>query len=284
MLEIDVQKKLLAAEGEILLDAKLNLAEGEFVALTGASGSGKTTLLRLIAGLTEAKSGVILCNHQICLATAQKINLSPQKRPVGIVFQDYALFPNMTVRQNLTYALQRGQAKTIVDELIQITELEALIDRYPNTLSGGQQQRVALARALVNQPRILLLDEALSALDVKTRSRLQDYILQLHQKYHLTILFVSHDISEIVKMSNRILALENGLIREVALSEILQEQASNTLLGKIIRIIQENNNLFAEIFIANSLTRIAISKEEAARFEKGETNIVLDIIRKSLQS
>jgi len=277
MLEINVQKKLWSAEGEILLDAKLNLAEGEFVALTGPSGSGKTTLLRLIAGLTEAKSGNIRYNGQIFLASDSKINLPPQKRPVGIVFQDYALFPNMTVRQNLSYALNRGQSSDIVEELIQITELEALVHRYPNTLSGGQQQRVALARALVNQPKILLLDEALSALDIKTRARLQDYILQLHQKYGLTILFVSHDIGEVVKMANRILILENGGIREISLSEILQEQTTNTLSGKIIRIIQENNNLYAEIFIENSLTRIAISKEKAAHFEKGDPNIVLDI-------
>ncbi len=281
MLEVEVQKKLLTAGGEILLDAKLNLAEGEFVALTGPSGSGKTTLLRLIAGLSDAAKGTIVCNRSICLATAQRINLPPQKRPMGIVFQDYALFPNMTVRQNLAYALRRGQSRAIVEELIRIMDLEALTGRYPSTLSGGQQQRVALARSLVNQPKILLLDEPLSALDIATRSRLQDYILQLRQTFQLTILLVSHDVGEIVKMSDRILALENGMIREVALSEMLPQHLS-ALSGKIIRLLQNGDHYLLEIFVANSLTQIPLSKKEALQLQKENTDILLNVMPKKM--
>lgn len=270
MLSVQVQKKLLSAEGELMLDARLEVAEGEFIALTGPSGSGKTTLLRLIAGLAEAESGTIVCDRQTCLATAQRINLPPQKRPIGIVFQDYALFPNMTVRRNLTYALRPGQAKDIVEELIQIMELEALTDRHPNTLSGGQQQRVALARALVNQPRILLLDEPLSALDLETRKRLQDYILQLHKKFNLTIILVSHDVEEIVKMANRVFALQNGKIREIKLSEILQINPIGNLSGKKIGVIQNGDQYFLEVFIQNSLVHIPIPTEEAQQFSENQ--------------
>ncbi len=280
MLNAQVRKKLLSAEGELMLDVHLQVTEGEFIALTGPSGSGKTTLLRLIAGLTEAdESGTIVCGGQTCLATAQKINLPPQKRPIGIVFQDYALFPNMTVRRNLTYALRPGQAKDIVEELIQIMELEALTDRFPNTLSGGQQQRVALARALVNQPRILLLDEPLSALDLETRKRLQDYILQLHKKFNLTIILVSHDVEEIVKMANRVFALQNGKIQEIKLSEILQINPIGNLSGKKIDVIQNGDQYFLEVFIQNSLVHIPIPAEEAQQFS-AKQNISLKIDRK----
>lgn len=279
MLNVQVRKKLLSAEGELMLDVHLQVTEGEFIALTGPSGSGKTTLLRLIAGLTEAESGTIVCDRQTCLATAQKINLPPQKRPIGIVFQDYALFPNMTVRRNLTYALRPAQSSDIVEELIQIMELEALAERYPNTLSGGQQQRVALARALVNQPRILLLDEPLSALDLETRKKLQDYILQLHKKFNLTIILVSHDLEEIVKMADRVFALQGGIIREIELSEILQLNPTGNLMGKKIGVIQRGDQYFLEVFIQNSLVQIPISNEEAQQFSEKQ-NIPLKIDRK----
>lgn len=279
MLSVQVQKKLLAAEGELMLDARLEVAEGEFIALTGPSGSGKTTLLRLIAGLAQAENGTIVWNGLTCQNTTKKVNLPPQKRPIGIVFQDYALFPNMTVRRNLTYALRPGQAKDIVKELIQIMELEALTERHPNTLSGGQQQRVALARALVNQPRILLLDEPLSALDLETRKRLQDYILQLHKKFNLTIILVSHDVEEIVKMANRVFALQNGKIQEIKLSEILQLNPIGNLSGKKIDVIQNGDQYFLEVFIQNSLVHIPIPAEEAQQFSENQI-IPLKIDRK----
>lgn len=273
MLNVEVQKKLLFAEGEMMLDVALQLPVGELVALTGPSGSGKTTLLRMIAGLAKPERGHIAFANHIWFDQQRKMNLPPQRRNVGIVFQEYALFPNMTVRKNLAYALQSGHDPTIVEELIGIMELEALTDRYPSTLSGGQQQRVALARALVNQPSVLLLDEPLSALDNHTRNRLQDYILKLHQKFNLTIILVSHDVGEIVKMASRVFTLSEGRISEARLPEALPQYAASELVGKVIQIIQKGDTFFAEVFVANSLTYVPISAEEVETLSRKDMKL-----------
>lgn len=205
---------LHTASGRGMLDLELELRQGELLAVTGPSGSGKTTLLRMLAGLLHPKQGWIRFKEQIWLDTEKKIRLRPQERQAGMVFQDYALFPNMTVRQNLLYALSKGQPQNVVGELTDTFELGELLHRYPNQLSGGQQQRVALARALVRRPALLLLDEPLSALDSQLRARLQDYILQVHQTYHLTTLLVSHDYQEIRKMADRVIRLYDGHIEQ----------------------------------------------------------------------
>ena len=192
---LTLKKELNFAGGKGLLDIDVQIEAGIFVAISGPSGSGKTTLLRLIAGL-EKGEGLIKINNKIWLDTANGLRLLPQQRKVGYVFQNYALFPNMTVRQNLTFALEKNQSPAIIEELINTMELGELVNRYPQQLSGGQQQRVALARALVRKPPILLLDEPLSALDEGLRSHLQDYILKIHRKYQLTTLLVSHDTRE----------------------------------------------------------------------------------------
>lgn len=273
MLDLHIRKKLLFAQGEMMLDVALRIQTGELVALTGPSGGGKTTLLRMIAGLETPKGGHITFGGNNWFDQKANINLPPQQRNVGIVFQEYALFPNMTVRKNLAYALRRGQAANIVDELIEMMELEALTHRLPHTLSGGQQQRVALARALINQPEILLLDEPLSALDNETRSKLQDYILQLHEKFNLTIVLVSHDVGEIVKMANRVFTLNEGHIRETNLPTTLPAGKPGKLRGKVVDIIEENSTFFAEIFVSNSLTRIPISAEEASDLLQQEVHL-----------
>jgi molybdate transport system ATP-binding protein len=223
MLFIQLQKALLSAQGKMLLDLDVQIAPGEFVAVTGPSGSGKTTMLRLLAGLARPESGYIEFNGEVWLHTAQGIARSPRHRRVGMVFQDYALFPNMTVRENLQYPLERGQATDIVEELVEIMEIEELVGRYPATLSGGQQQRVALARALVRRPNLLLLDEPLSALDIELRAKLQDYVLRVHERYHLTTMLVSHSVKEIRKMADRVLRLDNGrVVLDGPPSEILK--------------------------------------------------------------
>lgn len=208
-MHLQLKKQLNFAGGRGSLDIDVQIAAGTFVAISGPSGSGKTTLLRLIAGL-EKGSGFIKINNKIWLDTANELHLSPQQRKVGYVFQNYALFPNMTVRQNLAFALEKNQSPVIIEELIETMELGELIHRYPQQLSGGQQQRVALARALVRKPPILLLDEPLSALDEGLRSHLQDYILKIHRKYQLTTLLVSHDTREIYKMADKVLVLAEG--------------------------------------------------------------------------
>ncbi len=149
MIQIALQKKLGAANGEMQLDVDIEIEEGMLVTLYGNSGAGKTSILRMIAGLLQPERGLISVNEKCWLDTSRGISLTPQQRKTGFVFQDYALFPNMTVKENLAYALEKGQSKAIVEELIRIVELRDLQQRKPSELSGGQKQRVALARALV---------------------------------------------------------------------------------------------------------------------------------------
>jgi len=209
---VELRKKLAAPQGPMLLDVKLELPAGAFAVLTGPSGSGKSMLLRLLAGLERPEEGRIALGDSVWQDSRQGLFLKPQDRSVGMVFQQYALFPHWSVRQNLRYALPRGESASRIEELLDVMELGELGDRLPHLLSGGQQQRVALARALVRRPKLLLLDEPLSALDVRTRRRLQQYLLQLHRSYGLTILLVTHDPQEMMQLADQLIWLEAGRI------------------------------------------------------------------------
>ena len=180
MITIHINKELQSSTGEMPLNVDISLEAGSLLTLFGNSGAGKTSILRMLAGLFEPDSGKIIVNDRVWFDSENKINIQPQKRNVGMVFQDYALFPNMTVKQNLEFALQKRQRNVIVTELIEIMELGILQNRKPHTLSGGQRQRVALARALVPKPEILLLDEPLAALDNEMRSEEHTSELQSH--------------------------------------------------------------------------------------------------------
>lgn len=212
MIELDFAKKLASPSGEMLLRVQTELHKARFLVLYGRSGAGKTSLLKTLAGLLTPDSGRIIVNGRTWLDTEKKINLPPQKRTIGFVFQEPSLFPNMSVKENLKFALAKGQDKKVIAELIEVMELGQLENCKPAKLSGGQKQRVALARALVPGPELLLLDEPLSALDAEMREKLQAYILQLHQKYRLTTIMVSHDTVEILKMGDEVIVLDKGKI------------------------------------------------------------------------
>lgn len=214
MINIDVTRKLFGAGGDLLLKFATKIVPGELITIYGPSGAGKTSVLRMLAGLLKPESGIINYGGQTWFDSSKGIHLRPQDRSIGIVFQDYSLFPNMTVRGNLEFALQKGQSPQIVDELLQLTELSNLSDKKPTILSGGQRQRIAVAMALVRKPKLLLLDEPLSALDSVMQSKLQDYLLQVHEQFKLTTILVSHDINEVIKMSRRVLILEDGVIKK----------------------------------------------------------------------
>lgn len=213
MIRLNIYHALWSGAGKMALEVELIIPPGELLAIYGPSGSGKTTLLRILAGLVRPDRGYIGFGEEVWLDTEQKIMVPPQRRKTGLVFQDYALFQNMTVRKNLEYALDRGQSNEGVEELIRVMELEELAEQYPNRLSGGQQQRVALARALVRRPKLLLLDEPLSALDTEMRVRLQDYIREMHKAYGLTTVLVSHDYLEINRLADRAINLRDGKIQ-----------------------------------------------------------------------
>ena len=213
MIDIAITRKLSGPGGQMSLQFNTKIDSGEFVCVYGPSGAGKTSVLRMLAGLLTPDDGHIVTDNTTWFDRAKKVDLKPQLRNIGMVFQEYSLFPNMTVRGNLEFALKKESSADIVDELLQLTELEQLQDQKPALLSGGQKQRVALARALIRRPRLLLLDEPLSALDSVMQAKLQDYILRVHQQFSLTTILVSHDVFGVVKMSKRVLILEEGTIK-----------------------------------------------------------------------
>jgi molybdate transport system ATP-binding protein len=212
MIEVSLQKRLYASSGQMHLDVSFNFRQGQLVSLYGPSGAGKTTILRMIAGLASPDSGSVSVGGEKWFDSVSRVSLKPQRRNVGIVFQDYALFPNMTVKENLEYGLRKNQSPAIVHELLDLMELSNLSGKRPGVLSGGQQQRVALARAIVRKPKVLLLDEPLSALDTDLRLRIQDYILKAHHQYNLTTILVSHDILEVIRLSQHVYMIEHGQI------------------------------------------------------------------------
>lgn len=205
MIHIDIHKKLHGSQGDMHLDVKLDIKEGEFVALMGESGSGKTTLLRVLAGLEKAE-GNIRVEDIVWLG---KQTLAPQSRQIGFVFQDYALFENMTVEENLLFV---NDDKTLAQKLLTMTEMTQLASRNVKGLSGGQKQRVSLCRAMMNKPKLLLMDEPLSSLDSNMKIKLQDEILKLHQTFGMTTIMVSHDTESSHFLASRILVLSHGKI------------------------------------------------------------------------
>jgi putative spermidine/putrescine transport system ATP-binding protein len=209
----------------------LEINDGEFFTLLGPSGSGKTTCLRLIAGFERPTSGKILLHGQ------DVSNLPPYSRDVNTVFQDYALFPHMTVGENIAYGLMikkvpMAERRVRVNDMLDLVRLQGMAARKPNQLSGGQRQRVALARALINQPRVLLLDEPLGALDLKLRQQMQVELKAIQQRVGITFIFVTHDQEEALTMSDRIAVFNLGKIEQVGTpAEIYEHPASPFVAG-----------------------------------------------------
>lgn len=200
-------------ENQVLKNVNLEIEKGQFVTLLGPSGCGKSTLLRCLSGLEEISSGQILMDGK------DITNLEPKDRNIGMVFQHYSLFPNMTVEENIAFGLKmkkrpKHEIEEKVKEAMEMVELTGKEKAYPDHLSGGQQQRVALARSIVQQPKVLLLDEPLSAIDAKLRKSLQNSIREIHKKLGLTTIFVTHDQDEAMVMSDTIHLFHKGRIEQ----------------------------------------------------------------------
>lgn len=268
MIKIDINKKLHGSNADMELTVNLSIQEGEFLALSGKSGSGKTTLLRILAGLEDA-SGTINVSEDIWLDSTKK--LPPQKRAIGFVFQDYALFDNMSVIDNLLYV---KKDKELAEHLLGITELSELEDRLPNTLSGGQKQRVALCRAMMNRPKLLLMDEPLSALDPYMRTKLQNEILTLHKEFNTTTIMVSHDPSEIYRLASRVVVLENGKITNDGKPKDILLRTSGSqkfsFSGELLDIKKVDVIYIAVIAIGQQLVEVVVSEDEAQNLNIGD--------------
>jgi molybdate transport system ATP-binding protein len=274
VIRLDVRKRLRTADGDVDLQASLAIADGEFAALFGPSGSGKTTLLRMLAGLARPDAGRIEVDGEAWFDSAAGIDRPPQRRRAGMVFQEYALFPNMTVRGNLEFALKDRREAARVDAILEAAHLTELARRRPDTLSGGQKQRVALARALVSGPRILLLDEPLSALDPALRARMQDEILALQRRFSLSAILVSHDIAEVHRLAARVYCLEGGRIaRQGTPAEVFGAgRISNTLrlTGTLLEIKEAGVMRVLTVFVGGELVKVTALPEDIAGLRAGD--------------
>jgi len=220
-------------------DISLEIPDGSLTAVLGPSGSGKSTLLRIVAGLERPDSGEVRLEGQ------DATRLAPQRRNVGFVFQHYAAFKHMTVRDNVAFALSirkrpKHEIRARVDELLELVQLQGFADRYPSRLSGGQRQRMALARALAAEPRVLLLDEPFGALDARVRAELRDWLRRLHEEVHVTTVFVTHDQEEAMEVADQVAVLDQGRLEQVgAPADLYDAPASEFVLrfvGDAVRL------------------------------------------------
>jgi len=277
-IELSIKKKLFTASGELPFKADLNINRGEIVSFYGPSGVGKTTMLRIIAGLTDADEGFVKVDGNTWFNSDDGTNLPPRKRKVGFVFQDYALFPNMSVRDNLSFAQSKSNKKHI-DELLEIFELTNLQHRRPDFLSGGQNQRVALARALARKPDLLLLDEPLSALDIEMRNTLQDEILHIHKLWGITTIIVSHDLPEVFKLCNRVIAFKNGGISDNGdpYDVFARSRISGKLqfVAEVLKVEREDAIDILTLLIGNSPLKIPVSNNREEAFLPGDRALVI---------
>lgn len=240
MIEVSLHKSLLGSEGKVSLQLAFAMPLHAIWAIMGPSGAGKTSVLKMLAGLMKPDQGHIYVDGQCWFDSQKQVWKKPQQRSIGFVFQDYALFPNMNVRQNLEYALPSSYQAHLIDEVMELMHMEKLQSQKPNKLSGGQQQRVALARAIIRQPRLLLLDEPFAALDRSMREKLQQDLLILHQRFDTTILLVSHDAMEVARMADNVLELHQGqLIREANPIEILPVISDGLFEGEVVYVNAE---------------------------------------------
>lgn len=251
----------------VIENLNLDIQEGEFISLLGPSGSGKTTLLMILAGFEKSNGG------KVCLDGVQIENTPAHKRGLGVVFQNYALFPHMSVAENISFPLKmRGVSKAVIKDKVQkaldMVQLSKYGDRKPSQLSGGQQQRIALARALIFEPRVVLMDEPFGALDKQLREQMQLDIRDMHRRLGLTVVFVTHDQVEALTMSDRVAVFNKGVIEHVAPPAEIYEKPktefvanfigeTNLLKGQVISV----NNKTAK-FLCSNMELIVLSNEK----------------------
>lgn len=233
-IEIKINHALKKYEGlTVIPDLNLEVKPGEFFTLLGPSGCGKTTLLRMIAGFNSVEGGEFLFNDKVIN------NIEPAKRNIGMVFQNYAIFPHLTVRENVAFGLKnrklpKEEIKQITDKFLDLMQISCFQDRMPDRLSGGQQQRVALARALAISPDVLLMDEPLSNLDAKLRLEMRKVIKDIQRKVGITTVYVTHDQEEAMAVSDRIAVMNGGVIQQIGSPRNLYQRPANVFVATFI--------------------------------------------------
>lgn len=275
---IDIEKQMLTANGRVNLSVKTTIPAGELVALFGESGAGKTTLLRILSGLISPDRGQIKFGEVVWFDSENRINLPSQSRNISLMFQDYALFPNMTVEQNIRFAQPlKNLAK--VDELLELFGLSEFRKKKPNGLSGGQKQRVALARALAREPQLLLLDEPLSALDAEMRATLQEEIEKAHRLSGITTLMVSHDLNEVFRLASQVICIENGIIsRSGRPEEVFSDNSISgkvQITGQIARIERQDTvNIVTVVSGSNQIIKVIAFDSDLENLKIGDRVMV----------
>ena len=256
----------------VLKEFDQTFKDGEFVTLLGPSGCGKTTMLRMIAGFEKPTTGEILIGDKV--VSSDKVFIPPEKRDIGMVFQSYAVWPHMTVGENVAYPLQiqkvnRQEIEKRVNHVLDIVHLTQYKERIPSQLSGGQQQRVALARALVAQPKLLLLDEPLSNLDAKLRESMRFEIKEIQRALGITVVYVTHDQTEAMAMSDRIILINRGVVQQVASPEEIYNRPSNQFvadfLGKVDFVKGEARD--GRVFLTGTAQSIPYTGGKTGRVE-----------------
>jgi putative spermidine/putrescine transport system ATP-binding protein len=270
-LEFDRVQKSYDQQTLVVRDFNLNVRQGEFVTLLGPSGSGKSTVLMMLAGFESLTSGDIRLQGRSIARTA------PYDRDIGMVFQNYALFPHMSIAENLAYPLKlrkqpRDEIARKVREYLELVELGDFGNRTPAQLSGGQRQRVALARALIFAPRLVLMDEPLGALDKKLREQMQLEITRLHAQLGFTVIYVTHDQTEALTMSNRIAVFNAGVVQQCDAPEVLYETPRS---GFVADFIGENNFLPGEMVgLEGEVAQVRISSGDVVRARRADADRV----------
>lgn len=223
---------------QVIQPTSFVIQSGSLTTLLGPSGCGKTTLLRMIAGLETPDSGEIWFENRCVFSSEKKINIPPEKRGLGFVFQDFALWPHMTVFENVAFGLRAAGKTDKLDEKVKnalhAVQLDDFAQRYPHQLSGGQQQRVAIARSLVNQPRVLLLDEPLGALDLKLRKEMQLELKRLQREMNITFVYVTHDQEEALTMSDTVVVMSGGKIQQIGSPQDIYNEPKNAFVARFI--------------------------------------------------
>ena len=237
ILEISKLSKSYDGKVKVLSDFNFNMESGKICAIVGESGSGKSTLLRLIAGLERPEGGEIKIAQSIVSDNVKIVK--PQLRNIGFVFQDFALFPHLTVEQNIAYGLKDNKSETI-DKWLKLVKMEGYNKSYPSQLSGGQEQRVALARTLAIEPKLLLLDEPFSSLDIGLRSELRKEIKGIVKKLNTSMIFITHDISDAIDIADEIIFLRNGKIVQHSPISELSKSTENEEISTIMCELKAN--------------------------------------------